>query len=82
MHEKTAVDRNSSIFSNGPSFNNTDGPAKWVKFDKNIFEKYEKILLTFYLSSGVWSITLNVKIHFDFLSASSKRVCWGELQFV
>lgn len=45
-----------SIFSNGPSFNNTDGPAKWVIFDKNIFEKYEKILLTFYLSSGVWSI--------------------------
>lgn len=67
------------IFSNDFSFNNIDGLVKWVKFDKNILEKYEKILLIFYLFSGVWSIILNVKIYFDFLSVLLKRVCWGEL---
>lgn len=52
------------IFSNGPNFYITNGPANWVKFDRDLFpdtclKNMKKNLLVFYLCSGVWIVILN-----------------------
>lgn len=66
--EKASLSAIGSIFTNGPNFYNTDGPANCVKFDKDIprymLEKFEKkIFIDFYLCSGVWIIFFKYQVH-------------------
>lgn len=73
------------IFSNGPSFYNTDGPAKWVKFDKNIslytcLRNIKKKICTYSIFSRVWIITLNAYVckyvkHFIIDWSRFQQVC-------
>lgn len=55
MYEKKRKFPKSVIFSNGPTFYNTDGPANLVKFYKNTS------------SDNIWEIWENICTHFIYV---------------